>query len=118
MKCSEYLWKYLSLHKDMGDITDNEVQGQIRVAMRQNGDTTIISNTTGNPMQEDDALSVLGRATTKSGRNRLIEAFKAGQKSLFEQLVTNQNMSDDEYHAAKEAAEKETAEKAEAENDG
>lgn len=107
MKCSEFLWKYLDLQSKLQPISSMDVCGLLGQTMAENGDTTIVSDTTGKPMAQDDALSVLGRAEGKGANNRLLEAYRNGQKSLFEALVVNQNMSDDEYHAkmaAEEAA--------------
>lgn len=100
MKCSEFLWKYLDLQSKLKPISSQEVCGLLGKTMAEHGDTTIVSDTTGEPMAQDDALSVLGRAKGKGENNRLLKAFHNNQKSLFEMLVKNQNMSDDEYEAA------------------
>ena len=105
MKCSEYLWKYLDLQSHAENLTDIEAAAQLSMAMAKNGDTTIVSNTTGERMEADEALSVLGRYAQKGGKNKLLDAYHNGQKSLFELLVTNKNLSDDEYEAAKKAEE-------------
>ncbi len=101
MKCSEYLWKYLSIHEHMGEISDSEAQAQLRLAMRQNGDTEILADDTGEKMSEREAMHVFN----VNGK-RLREAYKKGQKSLFELVVAKQNMSDSEYKDEKKKAEK------------
>ena len=73
---------------------------ELRAAMTKAGDTAIVSDTTGEPMSERDALSVFGR-----NQDKLNEAYSLGKKSLFELVVKEQNLSDDEYEAAKAAEE-------------
>ena len=102
MKCSEYLWKYLDLQATNGmGWSPERVQGELRVAMTQNGDTEIVSDTTGEAMTEREARSVLGR-----NEKDLWEAYKLGSKSIFESICMYQQVSDDEWHKAKEEAQK------------
>lgn len=108
MTCSEYLWTRLEFMKMNPGMPDAQVTGELEIMLTNNNDD-IYSNTTGERMEADEALSVLGRAEGKGANNRLLEAYRNGQKSLFEALVTNQNMSDDEYEAAKKKAEEEAA---------
>ena len=114
MKCSEYLWKYLDIHTHMGDISDHEAQGQLNLAMKQNGDTKIVADDSGELMSEREAMSIYGRNS-----KRLQDAYKSGSKSLFELVVLNQNMSDSEYQDEKKKAEKRAElEKAETGDEG
>lgn len=108
MTCSEYLWTRLKFMEMNPDMPEAQVTGELEIMLTNNNDD-IYSNTTGERMEADEALSVLGRYAKKGGENPLLDAYHNGQKSLFELLVTNKNLSDDEYHAAKEAAEKEAA---------
>lgn len=104
MKCSEYLWtrlKFMDLNPGM---PPEQVTGELEIMLTNNNDD-IYSNTTGERMEADEALSVLGRYSQKGGKNKLLDAYHNGQKSLFELLVTNKNLSDDEYEAAKKAEE-------------
>lgn len=109
MKCSEFLWKYIDLQSKLKPITSMEVCGLLGKTMAENGDTTIVSDVTGEPMSQDDALSVLGFYARRDGEGKLMEAYHAGQKSLFEKLVADKNMSTAEYLANKKKAEEETA---------
>lgn len=99
MKCSEYLWKYIDLQSRMGKTpgwSPERTQGELRLAMEQNGDTVIESDTTGEKMNEREARSVLGR-----NEKELWGAYRENKKSLFEGIVRQQLGSDDAYHAAK-----------------
>ena len=99
MKCSEYLWKYLDLQARMGKTegwSPERTQGELRLAMEANGDTRIVSDTTGEAMTEREARSVLGR-----NEKELWDAYREGKKALFEGIVCQQLGSDDAYHAAK-----------------
>lgn len=107
MKCSEFLWKYLELQSKLKPISSMEVCGLLGQTMAENGDTTIVSDATGEPMDQDDALSVLGFYARRDGEGKLLEAYHAGQKSLFEKLVADKNQSTAEYRAKQ--AEKEAA---------
>lgn len=101
MKCSEYLWKRIALDTAAPDEwSPEQVTRELRAAMTKAGDTAIVSDTTGEPMSERDALSVNGR-----NQDKLNEAYRLGKKSLFELVVKEQNLSDDEYEAAKAAEE-------------
>lgn len=101
MKCSEYLWTRIQLDTAMPkDASPERVQGEMRLAMEQNGDTVIVSDTTGAVLTEQEANSIYGR-----NYDRLNEAYKLGRKSLFELICTKQQISDDEWEAAKKAAE-------------
>lgn len=96
MKCSEYLWKYIDLQNRLTGESPERIQGELRLAMEQNGDTRIVSDTTGETMTEREARSVLGR-----NEKELREAYKENKQSLFEGIVCQQLGSDDAYHAAK-----------------
>ena len=96
MKCSEYLWKYVDLQNRLAGQSPERIQGELRLAMEQNGDTRIVSDTTGAAMTEREARSVLGR-----NEKELREAHKENRQSLFEGIVCQQLGSDDAYHAAK-----------------
>lgn len=98
MKCSEYLWKRIQLDTlAPEDWSPERVQGEMRAAM---GNEEILSDTTGEPMSEREANSIYGRNYA-----RLNEAYKLGKKSLFELIAVQQQVSDDEWEAAKEAVE-------------
>lgn len=106
MKCSEYLWKRIQLDTlAPEDWSPERVQGEMRAQMIQTGDTQIINDVTGKPMNEREANSIYGR-----NYDKLNEAYKMNQKSLFEVIVANQQMSDEEWEKAKEEAEKEAEE--------
>lgn len=109
MKCSEYLWKRLDLMNKLPDISPEQADGEMLIMMRNNGDTTITADDNGEEMSQREALSVLGRSYRAGGKSRLIDAYNNGQKSLFELLVTEQNLSDSEYQDAKKKAEEEAA---------
>ena len=99
MKCSEYLWKYIDLQARMGKTegwSPERTQGELRLAMEQNGDTVIESDTTGEKMTEREARSVLGR-----NEKELWTLYREGSKAKFEALVREQLGSDDAYHAEK-----------------
>ena len=102
MKCSIYLWNYFTMNKEHPEYSNAQVQGELRLLL---GDEKIVSDTDGAELSERDALSIYGR-----NDEMLREAFNLGSKKLFELVVTNQQMSDDEWHKAKEEAEKETEE--------
>lgn len=104
MKCSEYLWRYIDLMKRMPNAPTHQVQGELYQAMLTNGDTRIVSDTSGKSMKDWEALSVYGR-----NEDRLREAYKMGSKSLFELVCKAQITSDDEWKAAKEQAEAEVS---------
>ena len=100
MKCSEYLWKYIDLQSRMGKTpgwSPERTQGELRLAMEQNGDTVIESDTTGEKMTEREAKSVLGR-----NERDLWTLYRENAQVKFDALVREQLGSDDEYHAAKE----------------
>ena len=103
MKCSEYLWKYLDLQARMGKTegwSPERTQGELRLAMEANGDTRIVSDTTGEAMTEREARSVLGR-----NERELWAAYREGSRARFDAICGGQQRSDDEHHARKEAAE-------------
>ena len=62
----------------------------------------IISDSNGEKLNEREARSILGR-----NEKRLREAYELGNKPLFAAVCMYQQMSDDEWHKAKEEAEKE-----------
>ena len=96
MKCSTYLWNYFTMNKEHPEYSNAQVQGELRLLL---GDEKIVSDTDGAELSERDALSIYGR-----NDEMLREAFNLGSKKLFELVVTNQQMSDDEWHKAKEEA--------------
>lgn len=109
MTCSEYLWTRLKFMEMNPDMPSQQVTGELEIMLTNNNDD-IYSNTTGERMEADEALSVLGRYATKSGKNKLLEAYHNGQKSLFEMLVAGKNLSDDEWEKAEaEKAKQEAA---------
>ena len=99
MKASEYLWKYIDLQNHLEGESPEQAQGELRLAMTQAGDTEIVSDTTGETMTEREAMSVLGR-----NERDLREAYKLGNQAIFEKICMDQQISDDEWHAAKEEA--------------
>ena len=97
MKCSEYLWKYLDLQARMGKTggwSPERTQGELRLAMEANGDTRIVSDTTGEKMTEREARSVLGR-----NEKALWDAYRDGSRARFALIVTGQQVRDDAHHA-------------------
>ena len=102
MKCRTYLWNYFTINKEHPEYSNAQVQGELRLLL---GDEKITSDTDGAELSERDALSIYGR-----NDEMLREAFNLGSKKLFELVVTNQQMSDDEWHKAKEEAQKEAEE--------
>ena len=96
MKCSDYLWKYIDLQNRLPGESPERIQGEVRLAMEANGDHEIVSDTTGEKMNEREARSVLGR-----NEKELWDAYREGKKALFEGTVCQQLGSDDAYHAAK-----------------
>ena len=97
MKCSEYLWKYIDLQARMGQTegwSPERTQGELRLAMEANGDTRIVSDTTGEAMTEREARSVLGR-----NEKALWDAYRDGSRARFALIVTGQQVRDDAYHA-------------------
>ena len=98
MKCSTYLWNYFTMNKEHPEYSNAQVQGELSLLL---GDEKIVSDTDGAELSERDAMSIYGR-----NDEMLREAFNLGSKKLFELVVTNQQMSDDEWHKAKEEAQK------------
>ena len=97
MKCSEYLWEYID-HQNKHDCkNDITAQAHMREFL---GDEQIISDSSGKPMNEREARSVGGR-----NEKRQLAAYERGSKPLFASVCMYQQMSDDEWHKAKEAAE-------------
>lgn len=106
MKLSEYLWKRIQFDTlAPKDMSPEEVQGQFRLSL--NGEP-VVSDTTGEVMNDREINSIYGRNMEK-----LNEAYKMGAKSLFELIAINQQISDDEWQAAKEQAEAEVTSAAE-----
>lgn len=109
MKCSDYLWNYFRMNEDRPEYSNAQVQGELRLLL---GEEKIVSDTDGTELSERDALSIYGR-----NDEMLREAYDLGSKKLFTLVVANQQMSDDEWHKAKEEAwaeaEKEAEEKQE-----
>lgn len=111
MKLSEYLWKRVQFDTAApDDWMPERVQGEFRVAMEQAGDTVIVSDRTGAIMHEADANEVYGQHI-----HQLNEAYKLGYKSLFELIVMKDQIDKEEWEKAKEEAEKQAQENAEAE---
>ena len=99
MKCSEYLWKYITIQDKMCQApgwSPERTQGELRLAMEANGDTRIVSDTTGEKMTEREARSVLGR-----NEKALWDAYRDGSRARFALIVTDQQGKDDAYHAEK-----------------
>ena len=94
MKCSEYLWKYVELQRLLKGESPERVQGEMRTIL---GQEKIISDTTGEEMTEREARSVLGR-----NEHDLRRAYEMGRKGIFTRVCEGQQISDDEWEAAKE----------------
>ena len=97
MKASEYLWKYITIQDKMCQApgwSPERTQGELRLAMEANGDTRIVSDTTGEAMTEREARSVLGR-----NEKALWDAYRDGSRARFALIVTGQQVRDDAYHA-------------------
>ncbi len=110
MLCSEYLWEYIN-HQNQHDCkNDITAQAHMREFL---GDEQIISDSSGKPMNEREARSVWGR-----NEKRLLAAYEMGSKTLFASVCMYQQMSDDEWHKAKEEAEKAAQEAQEGEAEG
>ena len=97
MKCSEYLWKYVELQNLLSGESPERVQGEMRSIL---GQEKIVSDTTGEEMTEREALSVLGR-----NEHDLRRAYEMGRKGIFTRICEGQQISDDEWEAAKEEQE-------------
>ena len=100
MKCSEYLWKYVELQRLLKGESPERVQGEMRTIL---GGKKIVSDTTGQEMTEREALSVLGR-----NEHDLRRAYEMGRKGIFTRICEGQQISDDEWEAAKEETPGET----------
>ena len=99
MKCSDYLWKFIDLQARMGQTegwSPERTQGELRLAMEANGDHEIVSDTTGQEMTEREARAVLGR-----NEHELRRAYEMGRKGIFTRICEGQQISDDEWEAAK-----------------
>lgn len=94
MKCSEYLWKYVELQRLLKGESPERVQGEMRTIL---GGKKIVSDTTGEEMTEREALSVLGR-----NEHDLRRAYELGHRGIFAAICEGQQVSDDEWEAAKE----------------
>ena len=94
MKCSEYLWKYVELQNLLKGESPERVQGEMRTIL---GQEKIVSDTTGQEMTEREARAVLGR-----NEHDLRRAYEMGQKGIFTRICEGQQISDDEWEAAKE----------------
>ena len=93
MKCSEYLWKYVELQRLLKGESPERVQGEMRTIL---GQEKIVADTTGQEMTEREARAVLGR-----NEHDLRRACELGRKSIFERICEGQQISDDEWEAAK-----------------
>ena len=103
MKCSEYLWTRCKMLEMLPGKSDLEVDGEMTLMLHKNGDI-IENDATGEKMTDVEANRIFGRNSKK-----LLEAYHLGRKSLFELIVANQQISDEEWEKAKEEAEKEPA---------
>ena len=97
MKCSEYLWKYVELQNLLKGESPERVQGEMRTIL---GNEKIVSDTTGEEMTEREARAVLGR-----NERDLRRAYESGLKGVFVRICEGQQISDDEWEAAKEEQE-------------
>lgn len=97
MKCSEYLWKYVELQRLLSGESPERVQGEMRSIL---GSEKIVSDTDGKEMTEREALSVLGR-----NEHDLRRAYELGHRGIFTAICEGQQISDDEWEAAKEEQE-------------
>ena len=93
MKCSEYLWKYVELQRLLKGESPERVQGEMRTIL---GQEKIVSDTTGQEMTEREARAVLGRNELELRR-----AYEMGRKGFFTRICEGQQISDDEWEAAK-----------------
>lgn len=97
MKVSQYLWGYID-HQHQHDCkNDITAQGHMRDFL---GEDQLISDSNGEPMSELEVRSIWGR-----NQKRLLAAYEMGSKPLFAAVCMYQQMSDDEWHKAKEEAE-------------
>lgn len=101
MKCSEYLWKYVELQRLLKGESPERVQGEMRTIL---GSEKIVSDTTGQEMTEREARSVLGR-----NEHDLRRAYEMRRKGIFTRICEGQQISDDEWEAAKEETPEEAA---------
>ena len=83
MKCSEYLWKYVELQRLLKGESPERVQGEMRTIL-------------GQEMTEREARAVLGR-----NEHELRRAYEMGRKGIFTRICEGQQISDDEWEAAK-----------------
>ena len=104
MKCSEYLWTRCKMLEMLPGKSDLEIDGEMTLMLHKNGDI-IENDATGEKMTDVEANSILGR-----NQKYLVDAYQNGQKSLFELVCIKQQITDDEYEAAK--AEEEAKEEA------
>ena len=98
MKLHEYLWEYLDHQKHCDCRNDLEAQGHMREFL---GEEKLFADSNGEDLNEREARSIFGR-----NEKRLREAYEMGNKPLFAAVCMYQQMSDDEWHKAKEEAEK------------
>ena len=105
MKCSEFLWKYVEMGKQNPGMSPEERQGRTALLLPQG--ESIVSDTTGEKMTQREVMSVYGRNTKE-----FLAAYEAGDKAAFATIAFGQQANDDQYHAEKEAAEKAEAEAA------
>lgn len=95
MKASEYLWLYCETMEELEGAPPEQVKGETNLRA---GYPTFESDTTGEPLDEQDVFSLLGRNEAE-----LWEAFGDGDKERFAAIVAGQQTSDDQYHADQEA---------------
>ena len=93
MKCSEYLWKYVELQNLLKGESPERVQGEMRTIL---GQEKIVSDTTGQEMTEREARAVLGR-----NERDLRRAYEMDRRGIFTRICEGQQISDDEWEAAK-----------------
>ena len=102
MKLHDYLWEYIDYQNKNPGLSDLEAQGYLHEFL---GGQEITADSNDEGLNEREARSILGR-----NEKRLREAYEMGSKPLFAAVCMYQQMSDDEWHAAKAKAKKEIQE--------
>ena len=98
MKLHDYLWEYIDYQNKNPGLSDLEAQGYLHEFL---GGQEITADSNDERLNEREARSILGR-----NEKRLREAYEMGSKPLFAAVCMYQQMSDDEWHKAKEEAQK------------